>query len=220
MTAPDKPRALEDMGQAGDARLFSPSAARNRDPLLGALRGIVSGDVSLLEIASGTGEHAVHICTAMPGVLWQPSELADDALASIAAWKNATALPNLLDPVKLDMTVPGWWGCFERPFDVVLSLNMIHIAPWEAALGLFNGAGEILKESGALILYGPFSEGGVHNAASNEEFDRSLKARDPRWGVRDIDDLCEVAARHDLLLEQRMAMPANNQTLVFRKARP
>lgn len=220
MTAPDKPRALEDMGQAGDARLFSPSAARNREPVLDVLRQILPAEGRLLEVASGTGEHAVHVCAALPGIEWQPSERDETALASIAAWRTDAGLANLMPPLTLDVMVPSWWQAVAAPIHVVLSLNMIHIAPWGAAQGLFEGAGALLDPDGMLILYGPFSRGGVHTAASNEEFDRSLKARDPLWGVRDIDDLDKLARATGLVFERAFDMPANNQTLVFRKDRP
>ncbi len=218
MPGSNKPRAMEETGRADDARLFSPSAARNRDPLLEVLQQVLPPKGRLLEIASGTGEHAVHVCTALPQITWQPSELAAEALKSIAAWQAATGLANLKSPLRLDVTSPHWWREAEGPFDTVLSLNMIHIAPWEAAVGLIEGAGQVLSPGGALVLYGPFSKGGIHTAPSNEEFDTSLKSRDRRWGVRDLGDVSSLAAQSGLDFGQEVAMPANNLTLVFRKA--
>ncbi len=219
MADPNKPRALEDVTRAGDARLFSPSAARNRDPVLKVLREVLPAKARLLEIASGTGEHAVHVCAALPQIEWQPSERDNAALASIAAWRAATDLPNLHAPLTIDVMAAEWWHAVAQPVHVVLSLNMIHIAPWGAAQGLFAGAGQLLGAEGTLILYGPFARGGVHTAPSNAAFDESLKSRDPEWGVRDIDDLDQLAREAGLVFERGFDMPANNQTLVFRKGR-
>lgn len=219
MTGPDKtPRALEEMGQTGDARLFSPSAARNRDVVRDVLKDLLpTAPCRLLEVGSGTGEHAVHVASALSHITWQPSDPSGEAFHSIAAWREVAGLANLNAPLRLDVMEAGWWRVLEAPFDAVLSLNMIHIAPWEAALGLIEGAGALLSEGGALILYGPFSKGGVHNAPSNEDFDLSLKSRDPRWGVRDMDDLTREAATYGLAFVSATPMPANNQTLLFRK---
>lgn len=213
----DKPIALED--RAADAqRLFSPSAARNRDPILLMLQSILPPQGSMLEIASGTGEHVVHFARGLPGWRFQPTEFDEASRQSVRAWIAHEDLANVAAPVRLDARADTWDVEQSGPFDAVLSLNMIHIAPWAAAQGLFRGAGRVLKPSGLLLLYGPFQENGVHNAPSNAAFDASLRARDPDWGVRDIRDLQALANENGLTLRQRQAMPANNQILTFVKS--
>jgi SAM-dependent methyltransferase len=213
----DKPIALED--RAADVqRLFSPSAARNRDPILDALQSILPPQGSMLEIASGTGEHVVHFARGLPGWRFQPTEFDEASRQSVRAWIAHEGLANIAAPVTLDASAGVWPVESAGPVDAVLSLNMIHIAPWAAAQGLFRGAGRVLKPGGLLLLYGPFQEDGVHNAPSNAAFDESLRARDPDWGVRDIRDLQALANDNGLTLRERQAMPANNQSLVFVKA--
>jgi SAM-dependent methyltransferase len=213
----DKPIALED--RAADAqRLFSPSAARNRDPILQALQSILPPQGSMLEIASGTGEHVVHFARGLPGWRFQPTEFDESSRQSTIAWIAHEGLNNVAEPVALDARADIWGVEQSAPFDAILSLNMIHIAPWDAAQGLFRGAGRLLKSGGLLLLYGPFQEDGVHNAPSNAAFDESLRARDPDWGVRDIRDLQSLAKENGLTLRQRQAMPANNQILTFVKS--
>ena len=213
----DKPIALED--RAADVqRLFSPSAARNRDPILDALQSILPPQGSMLVIASGTGEHVVHFARGLPGWRVQPTEFDEASRQSVRAWIAHEGLANIAAPVTLDASAGVWPVESAGPVDAVLSLNMIHIAPWAAAQGLFRGAGRVLKPGGLLLLYGPFQEDGVHNAPSNAAFDESLRARDPDWGVRDIRDLQALANDNGLTLRERQAMPANNQILVFVKA--
>jgi SAM-dependent methyltransferase len=196
------------------AALTSPSTARNREPILAVLRRVLPARGTVLEIASGTGEHAVHCAAALPGLSWQPTDREAEALASIAAHRAEAGLPNLLAPLALDVTAPLWPV---RRADAIVAINMIHIAPWRAAEGLMDGAGRVLAPGGVLYLYGPFMEDGRHTAPSNAAFDESLKARDPAWGVRDVAVVAELAARHGLGLDERVAMPANNLSLVFRK---
>lgn len=213
----DKPIALED--RATDAqRLFSPSAARNRDPILQMLQSILPPQGSMLEIASGTGEHVVHFARGLPCWRFQPTEFDETSRQSVRAWIAHEGLANVAAPVALDARADTWDVEQSGPFDAMLSLNMIHIAPWAAAQGLFRGAGRVLKSGGLLLLYGPFQEDGVHNAPSNAAFDESLRARDPDWGVRDIRDLQSLAKENGLTLRQRQAMPANNQILTFVKS--
>ncbi len=212
-----KPRALETMGAHEDARLSSPSNSRNKGPLLEALSTVLPISANVLEIASGTGEHAVHMCTAMPGLSWQPSDIAEDALASIEAWRLAAELENIASPLNLDVTIDAWWDRISISPSVMLCSNMIHISPWEAGLGVIKGAGALLPAEGLLIFYGPFCKAGVHTAPSNEEFDRSLKSRDPDWGVRDIEHISEEAQLSGLSLENEIPMPVNNQVLIYRK---
>ena len=193
----------------------SPSTARNRDPLLAVLAPRLPATGLVLEVASGAGEHAVHFAAALPGLTWQPSDESEAAFASIAAWREHAALPNLLPPVRLDASRPEEWPVSRA--DAVLSCNMIHIAPWAAAEGLMAGAGRVLPPAGLLALYGPFFEEGVFPARSNLGFDQSLKARDPRWGVRNLADVTALAAASGLDFAERVEMPANNLTVFFRK---
>jgi SAM-dependent methyltransferase len=200
--------------QFTESALTSPAVARNRDPILTVLRRILPADGSVLEIASGSGEHAVHFATALPHLRWQPTDLDPQARASIAAYGAAARLPNLLPPLALDAISENW------PLakaDAIVSINMIHIAPWKAAEGLMAGAARILTANGVLYLYGPFKEDGRHTAPSNANFDASLKRRNPEWGVRDVGDVYELARRHGITFVERVAMPANNLSLVFRR---
>jgi cyclopropane fatty-acyl-phospholipid synthase-like methyltransferase len=196
------------------AALTSPATARNRDPILAVLRRALPVRGTVLEIASGAGEHAVHVAAALPHVTWQPTDVDPEALASIEAHRAAAQLPNLLPALVLDATAPAWPV---TRADAIVSINMIHISPWPAALGLMAGAERVLPPSGMLFLYGPFKENGRHTAPSNAAFDASLRTRDPEWGVRDVADVADLAARHGFDLIERVAMPANNLILVFRR---
>src|SRR5215207_7320938 len=196
-----------------DGALTSPSVARNREPILAVLRRVLPARGIVLEIASGTGEHAMHFAAALPELTWQPTDRDPEARRSIAARRAAAVLPNLLSPLELDAAAPSW--PVERA-DAIVAINMIHIAPWSAAEGLMAGAARLLAPGGILYLYGPYQENGRHTAPSNAAFDASLRARDPEWGVRDVGAVAELAARHGLALAERVAMPANNLSLVFR----
>ena len=213
----DKPIALETR-ETDAQRLFSPSAARNRDPILQMLQAILSERGSALEIASGTGEHVVHFAKGLPGWRFQPTEFDEASRQSIAAWIAHEGLTNVAAPVPLDARAAHWEVEAAAPFDAILSLNMIHIAPWAAAQGLFAGAARGLRPGGILFLYGPFKEAGAHSAPSNAAFDESLRGRNPDWGVRDIVDLQALAHENGLTLKERQAMPANNLSLVFARA--
>lgn len=193
----------------------SPSTARNREPILRVLEARLPEGARVLEVASGAGEHAVFMARALPQVRWRPTDRDPDARASITAWQAATDLPNLKPPLALDASDPDGWP--DAPADAVVCINMIHIAPWAAAEGLMAGAGRRLSTGGRLFLYGPFLEADVATAPSNLAFDESLRARDPAWGLRRLDEVVVLAARHGLALEERIAMPANNLTLVFAK---
>lgn len=169
----------------------------------------------VLEIASGTGEHALYFAQAFPQLEWQPTDVHPDALASIGAWHREAALANLRRPIELDSSAADW------PVDhadAILCANMAHISPWEASLGLLDGAARVLGEGAPLILYGPWLLDSVPTAPSNLEFDRDLKRRDPRWGLRRVEDLAEAAATRALTLEQTRAMPANNRMLLLRRS--
>jgi SAM-dependent methyltransferase len=191
----------------------APAVARNRDPILAVLRRVLPAHGTVLEIASGTGEHAVHFAARLPELTWQPTDRDANALRSIAAYRTAARLPNLLPPLELDAALPLWPVARA---EAIVSINMIHIAPWTAAEGLMAGAGRVLAPGGVLYLYGPFKENGRHTAPSNSAFDATLKARDPEWGVRDVAEVSDLAGRHGLVLVDRIAMPANNLSLVFR----
>jgi SAM-dependent methyltransferase len=194
---------------------YAPATDRNRHPILGVLRPLLSEGAVVLEVASGTGQHAAFFAAALPGVVWQPSDLDEDGLASIEAWRAEAALPNLRAPVVLDAAADRW--PIERA-DAVVSVNMIHIAPWAACEGLVRGVGRVLSPGGVLYLYGPFRIGGALPAPSNIAFDESLRARDPAWGVRELDEVTALAAAQGLLLQAVVAMPANNHSVVFRRA--
>jgi len=199
-------------------RLSSPSAQRNRGPILEVLRRVLPASGRVLEIASGSGEHAVFFARALPKLTWQPSDPYPAALESIRAWIAHEKLANVLDPLVLDVARARWAYSLDS-VDAVLCINMIHIAPWEACLGLFYGCEELLPPGGPLVLYGPFMRGGAHTAPSNAAFDASLRREDPRWGVRDLDGVVREAQWRGFDLEEVVEMPANNLTAVFRKAR-
>ena len=195
-----------------DSRRHAPATERNRAPILEVLRRTLPPQGLVLEVASGTGQHAAAFAGALPGVIWQPSD-PDPALRdSIRAWTAAATLPNLREPLDLDAASAGWPI---RSADAVVCINMIHIAPWQAALGLFAGAERLLPAGGPLLLYGPFQRGGRHTAPSNAAFDADLKARNPAWGVRDLDAVERAAA--GFTLAEVAEMPANNLTVVLRR---
>ncbi len=198
----------------GEAKRYAPATERNRDAILGVLRDELPLCGTLLEIASGTGEHLVHFAAAFPGLTWQPSDYDDAGLVSIAAWSAETECTNILPPLKIDAAAAIWPVAHA---DAILCCNMVHIAPWAVAIGLFEGAGRILPADAPLILYGPFIEVDVETAPSNIAFDESLKARNAEWGVRSTDALDELARTNGLGRARRVAMPANNLVLVWRR---
>ncbi len=199
------------MGNEDDNRLDFPATGRNKDAIHDVLAGRLGGVTTVLEIASGSGQHVAHLAPLFPHITWQPSDLDDAHRASIAAW--TTDLENVLPPLALDATAT--WRL--QPVDAIICLNMIHIAPWEACLGLFARAAEVLTADGILYLYGPFMEDGRHNADSNARFDESLKSRDPQWGIRDLTEVKAAAAGHGLAFAEKLAMPANNFSVFFRR---
>ncbi len=193
--------------------LQSPSAERNKDPILAVLRRVLPESGLVLEIASGTGQHVVHFARALPDLEWQPSEPDAEMRRSIADWTRAEALANVRTPLDLDVMSPVW--PIARA-DAVLCLNMIHIAPWAATLRLIAGASRLLPDGAVLLLYGPFRCGGTHTAPSNAAFDAELRRHDPTWGVRDLEAVAAVAAERGLALGQVVEMPANNLSLMLR----
>lgn len=195
----------------------APATLRNRDPIAEVLARELPASGTVLEIAAGTGEHAVHFAARFPGLHWLPTDPSPEALASIAEYRADYPGTNLLAPLLLDAAAPESWPVDRA--DAIVCINMVHISPWAATRGLFRGAARLLgTDGGPLILYGPYLEEGVATAPSNLAFDASLKARDPAWGLRRAEDLDRLAATHGLARSARHALPANNIVLVYRRA--
>jgi len=192
----------------------APATQRNREPIAQVLARELPESGRVLEIAAGTGEHAVFLAGRFPALEWLPSDPSEDALASIAAYRDDYPGSNLAAPVMLDASARDWPV---ESAEAILCVNMVHISPWEASTGLFDGAARVLDTGAPLILYGPYFEPDVEPAPSNLDFDRSLKARDPRWGIRDLAEIDRLAARSGFTRTARRAMPANNLTLVYRR---
>ena len=200
--------------ETSDPRLYRPHVARNREPILEVLKRILPSHGLVLEIASGTGEHAAFFAGELPLLTWQPTDPDERALASIVAHRAAASSANLLPPLQLDVHAEHW--PIERT-DAVICCNMIHIAPWSACAGLIAGAARVLPPGGILYLYGPYKIDGRHTAPSNETFDADLRARNPRWGIRDLADVAALAQRHGFGVAETVAMPANNLSVIFRR---
>ena len=212
---PQPPAAA--LAAAGDGRREAPAASRNQAALTAVLATWLPAAGRLLEVASGTGQHAAHWARCFPALTIQPSDPDADARASIASWRAHADRPNLLAPLAVDVAQPDWWRAVPAPWDAILAVNLTHISPWSASLGLLAGAAALLTPSGRLLLYGPFAEDGVLAPESNRRFDAQLRAQDPAWGVRDTADLAAAAAPLGLRLRQRVAMPANNRVLVWER---
>ena len=193
-------------------KLSSPSAQRNREPIAAVLADWLPESGLILEIASGSGEHAVHFAQAFPQLEWQPSDPDPEALLSIEAWRADSGLANLREPVILDAAATTWPV---EQANAVLNINMVHISPWEAALGLLDGAARVLGTGGKLILYGPWIVEGLPTAPSNLAFDADLRQRNPAWGLRKVEDFAGQAEKRALLLADQREMPANNRMLLF-----
>ena len=197
-----------------DGRWVAPEAERNKGPILEVLQRVLPPRGLVLEIGSGTGQHVVHFAKALSQLSWQPSDPDMENRQSIALWSRIEALGNVRAPLALDVR--------ERPWpidaaDAIVCINVVHVSPWAATLALFDGVREMLPPEGVLFLYGPYRRGGRHTAPSNEKFDADLRAHNPEWGLRDIDELAEVADRVGFALAEIVDMPANNFSLVFRK---
>lgn len=197
-----------------DSRQYAPATQRNREPILAVLREVLPAQGQILEVASGSGEHAVHFAAAFPGLVFQPSDPDPAALASIDAWANDSALPNIRPAIRLDATALHWPV---GAADAVLCINMIHISPWAATEGLIRHAARLLPPDGPLYLYGPYRQSGVPLAASNAVFDDSLRRRNPKWGLRELEAVAELARASGFAEPQVTPMPANNLSVVFRK---
>jgi SAM-dependent methyltransferase len=195
-------------------KLSAPAAERNREPIAAVLREVLPASGAVLEVASGTGQHAAWFAASFPHLQWQPSDPDPGALASIRAWRGAAALANLLEPVVLDASAEPWPVAAA---DAILCVNMVHISPWAATVGLMRGAGRLLAPGAPLILYGPYRRAGVPTAPSNEAFDASLRARNREWGLRPLEAVETEAGTYGFTLERAVEMPANNLTLVFRR---
>ncbi len=193
-------------------RRTAPAADRNKAPILDVLRRVLPQHGLVLEIASGTGQHAAHFAAALPGLQWQPTEPDATYYDSIRAWTEGRS--NVRPPLALDVSSRPW--PVERA-DAILCINMIHISPWQSTLDLVAGAGELLSTGGVLFLYGPYKRKGAHTAPSNEAFDADLRARNPEWGLRDMEAVIDVAAKKGLGFREAVAMPANNFSVVFGK---
>jgi hypothetical protein len=202
------------MTEASDPRLYHAHVPRNRAPILDVLKRVLPATGLVVEIASGSGEHAVFFAKGLPALSWQPTDVDSGALASIAAHRASADAPNLLAPLRLDTTAARWPVARA---DALVCNNMIHIAPWAVTEGLMRGAGRLLPAGGMIYLYGPYKIDGRHTAPSNEEFDAWLQAQNAAWGVRDLAAVTDLAARHGFALTQTVPMPANNLSVIFRR---
>jgi SAM-dependent methyltransferase len=209
-------------GKAGvpaqpDGRLEAPAFARNHEPIWSAIApffGAAQGNV--LELGSGTGQHAAEFARRTPHLTWWPSDLQATHLDSIEAWRKYSGLANLRAPQRIDLADANWtWRGDGGALQAILCINVLHISPWQVAQNLFSGAGRLLGSGGRLFVYGPFKRGGAHTAPSNAEFDASLRASNPAWGVRDMDDLNVLASAAALSPAEVTPMPANNLVLAF-----
>ena len=201
------------MSQTDDLRRYAPATLRNRDPILDVLRQHLPASGLVLEVASGTGEHIVYLARHLPHLEWQPSDPSIEALRSIAAWIDAERLPNVQPPLQLDATQFPWP---EQQAAAIACINMIHISPWEATVGLMRQAGVILPKGGLLFLYGPYRRADRPFEPGNVAFDQDLRFRDPRWGLRELDDVIATAAENGLTFTRSVEMPANNLSVLFR----
>ena len=194
----------------------SAAAERNKEPIGAQLLRLLPSAGRVLEIASGTGQHVAHFAQLLPGIHWQPTDRGDEDIAQLESRRRLEKAANILPAVKLDVLEHPW--PLAGPFDAVLCINMIHISPWETTTALFSGAEPLTSaDAGQVILYGPFREGGQHTAASNEEFEQWLKAKDARYGVRNLEDVEAIALGHRFRRVHLARMPANNLLVAFRR---
>ncbi|MEM7556003.1 MAG: DUF938 domain-containing protein [Cyanobacteria bacterium P01_A01_bin.84] len=217
------------MNTSPDARQYAPATLNNRKPILEVLSQVLPPQGTVLEIASGTGEHAIYFAPQLKPRKWLPSDPNPTAIASIAAWQKYSPSDNLYPPIELHADSSIWavesnstapWEYINDlqnyPITAIVNINMIHISPWETCLGLMAGAKRILPDGGILYMYGPYKREGKHTAPSNEAFDFSLRSRNSQWGVRDLDDVVAVGTKNHLELVQVYEMPANNLSVVFK----
>jgi SAM-dependent methyltransferase len=199
-----------------DARRSAPAALRNREPIAEVLKDWLPSSGLVLEVASGTGEHAVYFAERFANLEWQPSDAHPAALESIRKWRDAAGPPNLREPVTLDAASTEW--PIDRA-DALVNINMVHISPWACTLGLLEGAAHVLSPGGPLILYGPWLKGDIPTSPSNSAFDTDLRYRDPEWGLRRVEDFATAAEQRGFKLIETRTMPANNLMLLFRRTR-
>lgn len=204
----------EELDVSADNRPVSPSAERNKGPIADLLKRVLPDQGTVLEISSGTGQHVVHFAREMPHLIWQPSERDAPSLQWISQWMAAEALPNVRAPLHLDVTELPWPT---EAAQAVICLNMVHIAPWSATQGLMRGAATLLGQNGILFLYGPYRQDGVPTSPGNEAFDAQLRARNPDWGLRTVEDVASCAMSHGFGAPEIHQMPANNLSLIVRK---
>ena len=204
-----------------DARIFAPATERNRDHILKVFKDRLPETGHLLEVASGSGEHAAYLAPHFPNLKWQPTNYDDEHIVSTEAWRQHAAANNILPTLRLDAAAGNWPVEDEKythgPFDAVFNANMIHISPWIVCEGLFAGAGRVLKPGAHMYLYGPYMINGEHTAPSNAQFDVWLKDKDPGFGVRDLADVCRVAEKNNIQWVESLIMPSNNFIQVFEK---
>jgi len=201
-----------------DPRLDYPSAGRNREAILDVLARVLPTTGTVLEIASGSGQHISYFSRNLPGLRWQPSDPDVDVFPSIQAWARHEGVEERVNPpLNIDASTDIWPIGRVGEVNAILSINMIHIAPWEACLGLLKNAGRVLKADGLLFLYGPYRVGGQHTVPSNAEFDRSLQGRNPAWGVRNLDDVAATALGEGFQLAETVRMPSNNLSVIFKR---
>jgi len=214
------------MDNLRENRQYAPATERNRQPILEVLQQVIPQTGDILEIASGTGEHACFFAPYFPNQQWIPSDPDPLLRLSIEAWRQDCTSNNLQTPLEINVTLPNWdetidpsaiakRHCVIADIGAIIAINLIHISPWSACQGLIAGAGKILQSGGILYLYGPYKQQGKHTAPSNEAFDQSLQFRNPDWGVRNLEDVVELAEKYQLNLHKIIPMPANNLSLIF-----
>lgn len=197
-----------------DAQKHAPATLRNRDAIVAVLQDVLPDTGTVLEIASGTGEHAVYFGEKFPDMTWQPSDPDPEGCRSIAAWTKRAGASNVLPPLQLDALDPAWDIAKSA---AILCINMVHIAPWEASIGLFDKATKLLEPGSTFFLYGPYFQGDAPTAQGNRDFDHSLKSRDLRWGIREVDDMDALAQKNGFTRTDLIEMPANNLSLLYRR---
>jgi cyclopropane fatty-acyl-phospholipid synthase-like methyltransferase len=203
------------------SKRHAPATQRNQDAILQVLQAVLPPTGTVLEVASGTGEHSIYFAPRLAPREWLPSDKSPEALASIQAWQQTDGAPNLRAPLHIDVSKGDWAQHVTAPGDAIaaiVAINMVHIAPWTCAVGLFSGARSLLPVGGIVYLYGPFTQNGRHSAPSNAAFDASLRSQNPAWGLRDVNDLEQLAKIQSFTLLRQIEMPANNLSLVFVRA--
>ncbi|AFZ47168.1 protein of unknown function DUF938 [Cyanobacterium stanieri PCC 7202] len=197
---------------------YAPATQRNREPILEVLKQFLPKNGAILEISSGTGEHCVYFAPHFPQCDWIPTDISEVAMDSISAWTEESGHENIQKPMRVDVTQPQWYQSFlEKNVRAIACINMIHIAPWDACIGLMEGSGHILSNRDLLYLYGPYKRQNQHTAPSNQEFDQYLQNQNSAWGVRNLETVAEVAKKNQLHLTEIIEMPSNNLSLIFQK---